>query len=104
FLVPDFAGGSCAATAVAIARMVVPSIAKLRFTIFSPSSPQMGLPAKAGFVLVPNASIFPICFENFHTRTGPGMNHRTNAPSQSTGCFLALLPHFRTFDPCETLC
>src|SRR5438067_10525781 len=73
FFVPLLAGGSCAATAVAMARTVVPTITRFRLTISLLRQLQSELPVNADFDLVPKASIFPFCLANFHSRSGPAI-------------------------------
>src|SRR2546429_7698881 len=70
FFVPLLAGGSCAATAVAMARTVVPTITKFRLTISLLRLLQSELPANADFDLVPKASIFPFCLRSEERRVG----------------------------------
>src|SRR5437870_10804841 len=102
FFVPLLAGGSCAATAVAMARPVVPTITKFRLTISLLRLLQRALPANADFDLVPNGIHFPFLFGEFPLALGPRYRRGRKHPGTKDRFLPGNLPDFRTFDPCET--
>src|SRR5437667_10804083 len=79
--VPLLAGGSCAATAVALARTVVPTITKFRLTLSLLRLLQSELPANAQSHLVPDGIHFPFLFGELPIAPGPTCRRGTRHPA-----------------------